>query len=393
MSGGAAQATGEPAESVEPGQGLPPRRRRRRRWMIVALIVLLIAAGAAAIVGGVFDRGRGGNGSGDNGSATSLATVARRTLSQTTQFNGRLGYAGSYTVLAQTHGTVTALPKAGQVIEQGHVLYRVDGVPVVLLYGATPAYRSLAEGASAADVTGADVAQLNHDLVALRYMSISAVDWAWNEFSWATTSAVEKLQKHLGVEQTGQLELGHVVFLPTAARITSVTAQLGGPAGGPVLQASSTTRTVSVALSPDLTSEVKAGDPVTVTLPDGRSTPGTVASVGTVATVSSNNSGEGDTGPTVPVHIRLTHPGAAGRLDQALVQVAITDRTVRHVLAVPVYALVALAGGGYAVEVVNSGGAHQLVRVTLGLFDDAAGLVQVSGSGLAAGQRVVVPGQ
>jgi hypothetical protein len=29
--------------------------------------------------------------------------------------------------------------------------------------------------------------------------------------------------------------------------------------------------------------------------------------------------------------------------------------------------------------------------VTLGLFDDAEGKVQVSGSGLAAGQRVVVP--
>jgi len=29
--------------------------------------------------------------------------------------------------------------------------------------------------------------------------------------------------------------------------------------------------------------------------------------------------------------------------------------------------------------------------VTVGLFDDADGLVQVSGSGVSAGQRVVVP--
>jgi hypothetical protein len=31
--------------------------------------------------------------------------------------------------------------------------------------------------------------------------------------------------------------------------------------------------------------------------------------------------------------------------------------------------------------------------VRLGLFDDAAGMVQASGAGLVAGQRVVVPGQ
>jgi hypothetical protein len=391
MSGTAAQAAGERAESVESGEGLPPRRRGRRRWVIVAVLLVLIAAGAAAVVGGVFDSGGGGNGSGDNGSATSVATVVRRTLSQTTQFNGTLGYAGSYTVLSQARGTLTWLPKVGRVVRQGQVLYRVDGAPVLLLYGATPAYRALAAGASAADVTGADVAQLNHDLVALGYVSRSEVDWAWNEFGWATKVGIEELQHHLGVEQTGQLSLGDVVFLPAAARVTSVSAQLGGVAGGPVLQASSTTRTVTVALDPDLTSEVKAGDGVTITLPDGTTTPGRVTSVGTVATAPSNNSGQSDSGPTVPVHIRLTHPGAAGRLDQALVEVAITDRTVHNVLAVPVYALVALAGGGYAVEVVGSDGTHHLVPVRLGLFDDKAGMVQVSGPGLAAGQHVVVP--
>jgi hypothetical protein len=35
---------------------------------------------------------------------------------------------------------------------------------------------------------------------------------------------------------------------------------------------------------------------------------------------------------------------------------------------------------------------HHLVPVRLGLFDDAAGMVAVSGPGLKAGQRVVVPG-
>src|SRR6266511_720342 len=84
-------------------------------------------------------------------------------------------------------------------------------------------------------------------------------------------------------------------------------------------------------------------------------------------------------------------PTATGSLDQAPVLVAITERIVHNVLAVPVNALLALAGGGYAVEVANADGPRHLVPVSPGLFDDAAGLVQVTGSGLAAGQHVVVP--
>jgi hypothetical protein len=318
---------------------------------------------------------------------TSLATVERRTLSQTTQFNGTLGYAGSYTVPGLVHGTVTWLPQLGQVIRQGQVLYRVDEAPVVLLYGAVPTYRALAEGA-----IGADVVQLNHDLVALRYLRRSEVESAWSEFTRVTTTGVERLQKHLGLEQTGQLSLGRVMFLPTAARVTMLRAWLGAPANGPVLLASSTARTVGVELDPDLRSQVEAGDRVTITLPDGRTTPGRVTSVGRVATSPSTNSGS-DSGPTVPVQIRPTDPAAAGSLDQALVEVAIIDQTVHNVLAVPVNALLARADGGYSVEVVAADGAHLLVRVRLGLFDDAAGMAQASGAGLAVGQRVVVPGE
>jgi hypothetical protein len=384
-------ATQRASEFVESGGGLPPRRRWRR-WVIVAVVLVLVAEGALAVGGVVFDGGGSSGGSGDNGFATSLAAVERRSLSTRTQLNGTLGYAGSYTVLGRAPGTATWLPRVGQVIRQGQVLYRVDGAPVVLLYGSTPAYRALAQGATAADVTGADVAQLNHDLVALEYVDSADVDSAWDEFNWATKAGVEKLQDHLGVDQSGKLSLGDVVFLPTAARVTTLQASLGAPATRPVLQASSTARTVSVALDADLQSEAKAGDRVTITLPDGSTTPGTVTSVGKVATAPSNNSGgPGGSTPTVPVTIRPTDPTATGSLDQAPVLVAITERTVHNVLAVPVNALLALAGGGYAVEVANADGTRHLVPVSPGLFDDAAGLVQVTGSGLAAGQHVVVP--
>jgi multidrug efflux pump subunit AcrA (membrane-fusion protein) len=391
MSGGAPPASGERVEFVESGGGEP--HRGRRGWWVLAAAVL-----AMAVAGGMFAGGGGGSASGDNRPATSLATVTRRSLSTQTQFNGTLGYAGSYTVLGRLPGTVTWLPRVGQVVRQGQVLYRVDEAPVVLLYGSTPAYRTLAEGTTPANATGADVAQLNHDLVALGYVDRSDVGSAWDEFNLATKAGVERLQQRLGVDQSGSLDVGDVVFLPTAARVTMVHASLGAPATGPVLSASSMTRTVSVALNPDLQSEVKKGDRVTITLPDGSTTPGRVTSVGSVATASSGNvggagvSGGSSSGPTVPVQIRPADGRATGGLDQALVEVAITDQTVHDVLAVPVDALLARAGGGYSVEVIAGDGTHRLVAVRLGLFDDAAGMVQAAGPGLAVGQRVVVPG-
>jgi hypothetical protein len=361
------------------------RRRRLRGW-VIGVVVVVVLAGALVTAGGVFDGAGGSSGASDGtGSATSLAAVTRGSLAQQMQVTGSLGYAGSYTVLGRADGTVTWLPAVGQVIEHGQVLYQVDGAPVVLLYGSTPAYRALAT-----DVTGADVAQLNHDLVALGYVNKSNVDSSWAEFNRATRTGVEKLQKHLGAEQSGRLDLGEVVFLPTEARVTTLPAGPGGQATGPVLQASSTTRTVSVALDADLQSEVKAGDRVTITLPNGGTTPGTVTSVGKVATVASGTPG-GGSAPTVPVTIQPTDPAATGSLDQAPVLVAITTTVVRDALAVPVYALLARSGGGYAVEVADPDGARHLVPVTPGLFDDATGLVQVTGPGLAAGQHVVVP--
>lgn len=375
-----------------------PRRRRRRVVVGAGVVVVLVAAGVAvenyqpygvSLAHPLGVRHHAGSAARDNHGATSTAEMARRSLSAQTTVSGTLGYAGDYTVLGQAHGTITALPTVGQVIHQGEVLYRVDGAPVVLLYGSTPVYRSLAGGAAADDVTGPDVRQLNADLVALGYASRADLNPASDEFGWATKAAIKKLQAHLGIEQTGRLDLGQVVFLPTAARVTSVTAALGGQAGGPVLKATSTTRQVSVKLDAGQQSAVKAGDRVTITLPNNQTTPGRVTAVGKVATAGSG-SGDSDS-PTVEVDIAPSRAAATGTMDQAPVQVEIITDTVRNALVVPVNALLALAGGGYAVEAVGSHGRHRLVPVSTGLFDDADGLVQVSGADLAAGQRVVVP--
>jgi hypothetical protein len=197
--------------------------------------------------------------------------------------------------------------------------------------------------------------------------------------------------------QTGELLLGSVVFEAGAVRVTSVTPTLGASVqAGPVIGITSTRRQVTIALDAAQQSDIKVGDPVTITLPNNSTTPGRVSYVGTVATVPSSGSGgsgDGSGTPTIEVDVTPTDPAATGRLDQAPVNVSITTGSVHGALVVPVNALLALAGGGYAVEEVGPDAVHRLVGVQLGLFDDADGLVQVSGSGLAAGQRVVVPTQ
>jgi hypothetical protein len=355
--------------------------RGRGRWVALGVVVVLVAGAVAGWQAGVFSPAAS-PGAGEQGApAPATAAVARENITATTPVNATLGYAGSYPVTGRGGGTLTWLPSAGQVISQGRALYRVDnGSPVVLLYGGVPDWRTLDEG-----VSGADVTQLNHDLVALGdagSVEISALGWDY--FSAETAAGVAKLQSALGISSpSGSLSLGQVVFDPEALRVSQVTGSLGGPASGPVLAATSDRHVVTIPLDAAMQSQVMAGDTVTVTLPDGSSTPGTVSSVGTVASGTGSNA-------TIPVTVTLTDPRAAGTLDQAPVTVNITTASARNALVVPVGALLAHAPGGYDVEVAGPGNARRYVPVTTGIFDDAYGLVQVTGA-LAPGEQVVVP--
>ena len=340
------------------------------------------------------------------------ARVERRTLSAMVSQAGTLTYrarsdGSPYSVINHARGTYTKLPAAGRVIAQGHVLYRVNDRPVVLLHGSTPAYRTLSAGAS-----GPDVGELNADLVALGYGTRARLSPRSASFTPATTAAVIKLQAALGVTKTGRLTLGQVVFEPSAVRVTSVSAQLGAgaQAGETVIQGTSTVRLVQLALSASEQTTMAVGDKVRITLPNNRTTPGVVSSVGAVATCPSSSgpgvsgsgsaapgtdtcssTGSGSSTPAITVGVTPSHPAATGTWDQAPVRVGITTASVRGALVVPVTALLARSGGGYAVEVVGAGARNHLVPVSLGLFDDAEGLVAVTASALAPGQDVVVP--
>ncbi len=117
------------------------------------------------------------------------------------------------------------------------------------------------------------------------------------------------------------------------------------------------------------------GDRVTVDLPSGRTVNGRIEDVGKVATKSQED---------VTIDVTIAVAGRAGDLDQAPVDVGFAVERRRDALSVPVKALLARQGGGYAVELADGGG---MVRVTPGLYADD--MVEVEGGGLREGQKVV----
>jgi peptidoglycan hydrolase-like protein with peptidoglycan-binding domain len=332
------------------------------------------------------------------------AVVVRTDLSARQQVAGTLGYAGFFTVASQADGgLLTWLPAPGEVVRRGHPVFAVDGQPVTLLYGAIPAWRAFAPGMS----PGPDIAQLQRNLAALGF----GPGPADGQFGWSTEAAIERWQQAHGMTVTGMIPLGEVAFLPGALRVTTVAQPLGATvaAGTSVLNGTSLSPAVQVWLTVGGPA-VRPGDRVLVTLPDGTTTVrGTVRSVGNAATSPGEAGASGGTGGSaggqgasggpsaggsgsadvVPVTITIASAIPAG-LDQAPVQVSITEQHAAGVLAVPVTALLAAPGGGYEVQVAGGEPRSRLIPVTTGLFDDASGLVAVTGPGLTAGLSVLV---
>jgi peptidoglycan hydrolase-like protein with peptidoglycan-binding domain len=419
--------------------------------------------------------------------ASDTTTVKRRDLVATDTESGTLSYAGPATVYDRLSGTLTWLPRVGQAIKPGGTLFKVDGKPVILMNGTTPAYRNL----TSSDSSGQDIEELNRNLVALGFNPDGIViDDQWQA---ATTAGVEAFQASLREPETGSLSLGQVVFLSGDQLVSAVDATLGSTAsqrtsgakpefvglqkpaaakhgsghapatgaatpktnhkhagknrtksleallalmqaeigalkaaqkspptspsnggkppssnngslssdsgGGsatPILRTTSTRQIVTVDLDPSKQSEARRGARVTVELPGGNTVEGRVSGVSPVAQSSGNsdngngsgNSGSGNnsgnSGSTIPVTISLSRRHAHAGLDQAAVSVYFEHAHANRVLSVPVTALLATAGGRYAVQAAAA--PHRLIPVTTGLF--AAGYVQISGREIHPGLQV-----
>lgn len=362
----------------------------RRRAIVVGGIGLLAigaawALGAGPLRGALSSSGAvAGDASPSPAAAITTATVERRTLLISDTFSGSLGYDGSAVVLGGMAGTITSLPAPGSVISRGQRLYEVDGGRgPYLLYGTRPAWRTLAPGSA----NGADIRQLEQNLKVMGMASRKMrVDAHWD---WRTTLAVKNWQHATRQVRDGVVDLGEVVFLPSAFRVTELP-QLGtatGP-GGSVLTGTTATQVVTVQLPADQQALLTLGAAVSVDLPDGSTTAAHVTRIGRVASALPDSGGQPGT-PTIPLTIALDDDAAAGLLDEAPVSVHVVSESRPDVLAVPVNALVSLIEGGYAVEVQTADGSHHYVAVHLGVFQDA--WVEVVAPGLNAGDHVVVP--
>lgn len=175
----------------------------------------------------------------------------------------------------------------------------------------------------------------------------------------------------------------------------------GGASAQAILQTTSTELVATVSLDATKQYEAVLGEPVTVQMPDGTTVDGRLSQVAAAATSTSSSgsssaaggsggsssaggSGSGTTTSTVPVTITLHGRRRTRALDQAAVSVNFQQQQAKGVLSVPVTALLATAGGGYAIQ--EAAGSHRLLAVTPGLF--AAGYVQISGPEIYPGLQV-----
>lgn len=359
-----------------------------RRPVLVTGLVGAAAVGAAATV--TLTGGQASSAAPPLPRLTT-ATVTRTTLSESALAEGTLGDGASAPVVNELTGTYTWLPAPATTIRPGRVLYRIDDQPVVLLRGSVPAWRSFELGMT----NGPDVRQLSAALIA-EHFATGLLTTPTNAYTWATAIAVERWQAAHGLTQTGQIPLGQVIFLPGAIRVGAWQVASGTAAqpGQEPYLVTTDRRVVTVPVTPGMPT-VRVGQSVSIILPSQAPTPGVVSSIGplppTTSTSASGNGGTGGSaaaGATSFLFIAPVSPAATGAGDGVAVQVSLTIEVARNVLSAPVSALLALAGGGFGVEVVLPSGAHRLIGVHTGIF--ASGLVQVSGAGLTAGTKVVV---
>ena len=371
-------------EADLPGRTESSPRLSRRRILIGAGAALLLAGagvGTAAAVGVLPGRSRKAD---DNPTTFTGATdeITRGDLQGETSATGTLRFSDSHALRSGFEGVVTWLPAAGTVIHAGDRLYEIGDDSAYLMRGSIPAWRAFEPDMS----KGSDVQQLQSALQAMGYFSLEPD----GTFGWWTTKAIKAWQKDVGLEQNGTLPLGRIVFATDDLRVGSIKSRVGDRAAsdGELYDVTSTAQVVEVNIKLADQQLGVVGNKVTLHLPGAVDTTGTISSVGP----PTEKSGSGDSKEkerVIPVTIVPDDASVTADFQEVSVTVGLPSEKRENVLSVPVGALVALSPEQFGVEVVQDDNTTQRIPVTTGLF--AAGRVEVSGEGLAEGQRVVVP--
>ncbi|WP_307781888.1 hypothetical protein [Streptomyces sp. MBT65] len=407
----------EHAQADEPPGGAAPGKARKR--VVIAMAALLTAGVVGASLAGVRSGGKPSGAAASDAPRVNTVTVVRTDLSSTLSLNGTLGYGRTVSVKGGKDGVITQLPAVGTKVSRGRSLYRLDDRPVPVFYGTTPLFRPL----DTRGLMGRDVKVVADNLRALGYdIGAQPASGSWvmqrpeptgaesaspsespapsappvpspspsyvrvkpgeGVLTASLIAAVGRWQTQVGMPSTGVLGAGDVAVLPGEVRVGAVQAQPGDPATGTLMSVTGTAKSVSVPVDATDVDSIQQGDKATVTLPDNSEAHGTVSAISTDAQASDQAGGDSGGTPQLVVTVSLDGTAALSRLNSAPVQVQFTGQTKKGVLAVPVGALLALSGGGYALQL--PGG--RLLAVETGMF--AKGLVEVSGTGITAGTKV-----
>jgi peptidoglycan hydrolase-like protein with peptidoglycan-binding domain len=351
--------------------------------------------------------------------------VIRRTIQVAETFDGRVGYGTAMPLRVRSVGTLTWLPAINQVISRGQELVRVNDRPVIVFYGTVPMFRDLgfasgstqvamptatagsrgsalpagptgaAKSAPTATLAGADVRELEQNLAALGYSGFT-VD---STYSASTAAAVRRWQAKVGLPVTGVVNVGDIVFVAGPIRVAQLQSRVGDDSGATVLSATGMARDVSMDVPADHVDWAVPGTEVQIALPDGGSVAGRVKDIGEASGSGSSNPASDSSGGVaggdaaagrsmVTVSVELSDQSQLGALTSGPVRISHIIQEHRDVLVVPIPALVALAEGGYGLEVVSVS-ASRFVPVNTGLFAD--GQVEVSGPQVNEGMKVRLP--
>jgi peptidoglycan hydrolase-like protein with peptidoglycan-binding domain len=381
-----AQPAGVPETGETPPTGRGRRSRRRKRSTRVTLGLVTAAALTASVVVGRQQGWLGDQGDGHDRPAppAATATVERTSLSTGMDLKGTVGYGHAQDAVGRGTGTLTALRRPGDTVRPGQWMWERDGVPVPYFRGERPLWRVLKKGAK-----GKDVRDLKQNLIDLGYangLGLSADD----VFTAGTETAVKRWQKQLGAPRTGQVDPTAVVMLDLPRlRVLEAPGVVGSPlAGTALLKVTGTALVATATVSYDQMARLSPGTSLNVSLPGGRTARGKVTSLN-IGAQDDSGKGTEDNKQQAEVTVSLTDQKVATAAGPGPATLTVTDRKADKVLAVPVTALLALAEGGYGVEVVGADGRTRTVPVTIGLVADAR--AEITEGDVRAGTKVVIP--